>query len=216
LLAEPNEVIDSAIEGKEPPALSLNDKKADVKEMVDYCDRIITEMTESKDCYSPDAIRVLRPLLRKCREQGANMLKALTQKKTVAAAPKKINPTAMVKSVRYKKEDKALGIKSVPITSVIGARKMYAYDTATRKLRVYVANSAQGFMFSGTTLKNYDPEKSVCKTVRKPEAFFAQFASGITMRAINNAFKDLTTNESKIESGGRFNDNLIILKVAAE
>jgi hypothetical protein len=211
-----NEVIDSAIEGKEPPPLSLNDKKDDVKKMVEYCDRTIAEMTESEEYYSPDTIRVLRPLLRKCREQGMNMLKALEQNKTVTIAPKKINPIAMVKGVRFKKEEKALGIKSVPVTSVIGARKMYAYDTQTRKLRLYVSNSAQGFMFSGTTLKNYDPEKSVCKTIRKPEAFFAQFASGITMRAINNAFKALTTVESKIESGGRFNENLIILKVASE
>jgi hypothetical protein len=211
-----NEVIDAVLEGKNPPALQLSDKKADVQEVVDYCVRTIEEMTEYGEYYSPQTIRALMPVLKKCCEQGLTILKSLENKKTSFVAPKKINPSAMVKGVRYQKEDKALGIKSVPITSVIGSRKLYAYDTKARKIRLYVSNSAQGFMFSGTTLKNFDPEKSVCKTVRKPEQFFAQFSGNITMSALNKSFKELSTTESKIESGGRFNENLIILKVASE
>lgn len=211
-----DDVIEAAAGGKTPPKLVLNDKKADVQEVVDYCNKIIAEMTDYKEYYSPKMIANLGPVLRKCREQGLGVIKALESKKTIIATPKKINPIAMAKNVRYQKEDKTLGIKSAAITSVIGARKLYAYDTKARKLRCYVSNSAQGFMFSGTTLKNFDPDKSICKTIRKPEEFFSKFKDGITMSALNKAFKALTTVESKIWSGGRFNENLIVLKVAAE
>lgn len=207
-----DDVVEAVLEGKNPPNLVLNGRKSDVQEVVDYCNKIIAEMTDFKEYYSHETISRLKPILCKCRDQGLGVIKALESKKT----PKKINPVAMVKNVRFQKDDKHLGIKSVAITSVIGARKMYAYDTKTRKLRVYVSNSAQGFMFSGTTLKNFDPLKSVCKTIRKPEEFFAKFNDGITISSLNRAFKELTTVESKILSGGRFNENLIVLKVASE
>jgi hypothetical protein len=211
-----DDVIEAAMEEKAIPALKLSDKKAEVQEVADYCERTIAEMNDHKEYYDRSTIKKLKPVLSKCQEQALAVLKTLESKKTIAVLPKKVNPSAMVKNVRFQKEDKQLGLKSVSMLSVVGARKMYAYDTKNRKLRVYVSNSAQGFVFSGTTLKNFDPHKSVCKTVRKPEKFFAQFTKGITMSALNSAFKELTTVESKIESGGRFNENLIVLKVATE
>lgn len=211
-----DDVTEAVMEGKAPPTLKLTDKKAEVQGVVDYCNRIIAEMTDYKEYYALSTISSLKPVLRKCRDQALTMIKTLESKKTIAVVPMRVNPTAMVKDVRFQKEDVLLGLKSVSMPSIIGARKMYAYDTKARKLRVYVSNSAQGFMFSGTTLKNFDPAKSVCKTIRKPEAFFAQFAKGITVSALNSSFKELTTAESKIESGGRFNESLIVLKVATE
>jgi hypothetical protein len=208
-----DDVIDATLEGKTPPVLTLNDNKSHVQAVVDYCERTIKEMTEYSEYYNTRTMKILKPVLQQCRDKALVMIKALENKKTITKAPKKVNPIKMTKSVRYQKEDQVLGIKSVPITSVVGARKMYVYDTKHKKLRLYVANNPQGFMFVGTTLKNYDPEKSVYKTVRKPEKFFEQFKKDDGVRSLNKLFKELATTENNIGSKGRFSENFIILGV---
>jgi hypothetical protein len=117
-------------------------------------------------------------------------------------------PSKVVAKLQYMKEEKSLGIQSVLPTNIVGAGEVWLYDTATRRVRVLVAN-AGGITASGSTLKNFDPEKSFVRTLRKPEEFFKPLGAKPGKRELNSAFKALKTAQSA--ANGRTNENVIIL-----
>lgn len=207
--------IDAAMMGEKVPALSLTDNKKEVQEVADYCEEILQEIAgDDEGYYARETVKAITPILTKAKAAADAALKTINAIKRIARTPRKIKPATMVKKVRYARECAELKLKSVAVTSVIGAKKLYAYDAKARKLRVYVSAGGRGFLFKGTTLKNFDEEKSVCKTIRKPEAFFAALGSSPSISALNKAFKGVKAKEMRISSGGRFNENLILLKVS--
>ena len=64
-------------------------------------------------------------------------------------------------------------------------------------------------MVKGTTLQDFNTQKSVQKTLRKPAEQIKNW-TGTSKMKFMKAFKDLTTTDTKMN--GRFNDNTIILK----
>lgn len=124
---------------------------------------------------------------------------------------KKAKPAAaQVKSLKYKIRDNDLGIASVPVTEIIGAMQVWAYNTKTRKLALYRTESASGIQCKGSTLQNYDPEMSMQKTLRKPEEQLkALLAAGkVQLRKYMDSIK---AKDQKVT--GRFNTDTIIVKV---
>lgn len=124
---------------------------------------------------------------------------------------KKAKPaSAQVKSLKYKIRDDELDIASVPVTDIIGAMQVWAYNTKTRKLALYRTESASGIQCKGSTLQNYDPEMSTQKTLRKPaEQLKALLAAGkVQLRKYMDSIK---AKDQKVT--GRFNTDIIIVKV---
>ena len=74
-------------------------------------------------------------------------------------------------------------------------------------IKVFIA-TGDGFTFTGTTLKNFDAEKSKAKTVRKPELLAAV---PMNLSSLNKFFGDIKAVEGAVN--GRFNENTIILTV---
>ena len=127
-------------------------------------------------------------------------------------AKKKKSPDKQVAKLKYLKE---FAIKNRKLTSIdprdiIGASKLVVYNTKYCKITIYEKSSlVDGFSIKGCTLVGYDEKNSASKKIRKPESFdFTKFIGGA--RAINNAFKDISTKESI--PNGRFNENVIILQ----
>lgn len=206
--------IEDMVEGKKYEIRATNNKE-ELKQLLDHCNANLQEMRDNAEFYFPATLKKLRVLYGEYRDYATKGLAALTSNKTRMKAPVKataINPVRMTKSVKYMKSYDALKLVSLPPTSIIGGKKLYAYDVVTRRLRSYVSNADAGFMFSGTSLRNFDPVKSTAKTIRNPEAFFSRFKDGILISELNRVFKELTTTEAACT--GRFNENIILLKAS--
>jgi hypothetical protein len=101
-----------------------------------------------------------------------------------------------------------MGLKSEHPTKLVNADEVWIYNTKYRRLTVYKPADSGLLTVKGTTMINFDITTSISKTLRKPEVI-KDFAS-MGKRALNTAFKQLTTKPSK--PNGRINEECIILK----
>lgn len=125
------------------------------------------------------------------------------------------NPAKQVAAVKYLHSIKMktkLGefrVPSVDPIDTIERKKMYVYDAKYRRLIVFMAMTAAGFQWSGTTLKNVDLKKSYSKTIRKPEEFFP--GTTISIAALNKAFDEIKAKPTPMVAS-RFNADWLILR----
>jgi hypothetical protein len=115
-----------------------------------------------------------------------------------------------VSKMQYQKEFPPLKIVSVTPAEMIGASQVWTYNTKYKKLTRYDAVGPKGIQVKGTTLIGYDEEKSLTKSVRKPDITITQLLSAGKV-ALRNVLTELSTNESK--PTGRINTDTIILRV---
>jgi len=135
-------------------------------------------------------------------------LKKLSKK---IRAPKSVSKEKVVSKLKYAKEDKVLRLISINPADIIGAQTLYCYDTKTRKLIVYHADSIQGPLnVKGTGIIGFDTAKSVSKTLRKPADTLKEFAkaSKVELRKFMDNIKAVET-----KANGRINPNQVLLKV---
>jgi hypothetical protein len=126
-------------------------------------------------------------------------------------APKSVSKEKVVSKLKYAREDKVLRLISINPADIIGAQTLYCYDTKTRKLIVYHADSIQGPLnVKGTGIIGFDTAKSVSKTLRKPEEKLKEFAKASKVE-LRKFMDNIKVVESK--ANGRINSNQILLKV---
>ena len=116
----------------------------------------------------------------------------------------------LIKNLKFQKEFPQLKIVSVNPAEIIGAQQLWVYNTKYKKLTQYVNQSPQGLQIKGTTLIGYDVEKSLTKSVRKPEDTLGGLLKAGKV-AIRTFMGDLKTNETK--PSGRLNEDTILLRV---
>jgi len=131
---------------------------------------------------------------------------ALQKRQRKPRKKKKKSAEKLVKSLKYQREDKDLGLTSIDPRDIIGATKLVVYNTKYSKVCIFESESLDGFSVKGTTVQNVS--KGVCKIVRKPKDFFKSITGGI--RSINNHYEGLKTKET--EATPRINENTIIVK----
>lgn len=131
---------------------------------------------------------------------------ALQKRQRKPRKKKKKSAEKLVKSLKYQREDKDLGLTSIDPRDIIGATKLVVYNTKYSKVCIFESESLDGFSIKGTTVQNVS--KGVCKIVRKPKDFFKSITGGI--RSINNHYEGLKTKET--EATPRINENTIIVK----
>jgi len=92
---------------------------------------------------------------------------------------------------------------------IIGATELWVFNTKTRKIGKYVAEQHQTLQVKGTTLQFFDTNKSVAKTLRKPEQQLPEFnkSGKVQLRKFLDNIKGVET-----KMNGRFNDQTVILK----
>lgn len=136
---------------------------------------------------------------------------AVLAKTTRKPRKRKEKPASvLVSKVKYLKEYADLNLKSVHPEKMIGAEEVWVFNVKYRKLFQYVAQDGMQLSVKGTTLQNFDPEKSGAKTIRKPELFFKGVES-MTKRPLVKAFKEIKGVLAK--ATGRINEECIIVKV---
>lgn len=127
-------------------------------------------------------------------------------------APRAVSKEKVVSKLKYAKEDKALKIISINPADIIGSNELWVYNTKTRKLGKYVADSLKGPLnVKGTTIIGYDDIKSVTKTLRKPEEKLKEFAKAGKVQ-LRKFLEDIKATETKLN--GRISADVVLLKTA--
>jgi len=122
---------------------------------------------------------------------------------------KKAKPAGQqVARLKYLKEHEAL--KSVAVTSIVGAQQLWVYNIKNKKLGVYNATGPAGFSVKGTSLQGWDPDTSVQRTLRKPDVVIPKMLTAGKV-ALRKVLTDLTTTETRLN--GRINEDTLLLRV---
>jgi hypothetical protein len=160
-----------------------NFSKTHLKKLVSYFDQIIVDCNKISD----ESVKSRKP--RKV---------------------KKKTPEQLVSKVKVCEEFVELGLKSIATKDIVGATQLWVYNTKTRKLGVYHAEDAGGFTVKGTSLQNYNENKSVQKKLRKPEVTLPEVLKAGKV-AIRSIMPDIRAVESLLT--GRLNGDTILLRI---
>jgi hypothetical protein len=126
-------------------------------------------------------------------------------------APKSVSKEKVVAKLKYAKEDKVLRLISINPADIIGAQELWVYNTKTRKLGKYVADSLKGPLnVKGTGIIGFDEHKSTSKTLRKPDEKLKEFAKATKIQ-LRKFLEDIKATETKLN--GRINTETILLRV---
>jgi hypothetical protein len=132
---------------------------------------------------------------------------------------KPISKDKLVSKLQYSKEDTKYNLKSIDPKDIITAEQLWVFNTKTRKLGIYVASvldprglnrEGTGLSVKGTSVQGFDPEKSVQKTLRKPEEQLSEFMKCGPVKS-KTFFSEIKSME--IALTGRINPDTILLKV---
>ena len=180
--------------------------------LLDFNDAYHKRCDQAVEGYS----HIKRSVMRRRIKHVELMLADCDKLKAASAATRKVRKPRVksadkqVVKMRYKKEDKDFKIVSINQISIVGAMRLYVFNAKTREITEYVSGSTSGFSVRGTTLQAVDLENSRKIRLRKPDDFLPIVQSK-TIKQIDNAWKKLTTKESK--PNGRINDDCILIKV---
>jgi hypothetical protein len=140
-------------------------------------------------------------------DQYRNVKKA-TKKARVKRAP---NKEKVVSKLKYMREEKTLKLVSINPVDIIGAQELWCYNTKTRKLYKYMADSVTGPLgVKGTTLTGYNESASIGKTLRKPEEKLKEFAKAGKIQ-LRKFLEDIKATETL--GNGRLNSDTVLLRV---
>jgi hypothetical protein len=134
-----------------------------------------------------------------------------SQEKNIKRIRKKriVAPEKQVTKVKYaiSCEVKGVEYKSISPKELIGKRVAYIYDSKQNKISVYYST---GFSAKGTSIINFDPDKSWSKKIRNTNEILNHIlnSSQLGLKTLPEIIK---TNQ--YPATGRLNENCIILKV---
>ena len=124
--------------------------------------------------------------------------------------PKAVSKEKLVSKLKYQINDSDLGIASINPVNILDASEVWVYNTKTRKLGVYKKSVLSlGLSVGGTSIKEFDTQGSVQKTLRKPADQLKLFKLGNKTKFMKS-FSDIKATEIKLN--GRLSDQIIILK----
>ena len=165
------------------------------------------QLSECYSCYTPAEKKAIAKFYEDIAKSCEIVLNNKKRTRKIRTKSSKTN-SQLVKNLNFKERDPKTGIETIKAENIIKKDILVLYDTIKRKVTIYTGD---GFSVSGKTLKNYDPEKSFTKTMRKPELDLHNIAKS-NKRTVQKNFDSLTTKSLPVS--GRMNDNQIIVFVA--
>lgn len=144
--------------------------------------------------------------------ENAMMNKSVSRKPRKLSKPK--SAAQQIHTLKYRKEDKSMKVKSFDPMLIVGAAKIIVFNTKTRKLGIYMAKDDKGFSVKGTTIHNFDEQESTQKTIRAIKNISISDTVGSFRRApkikSSKLFNEVKTMETKLN--GRLSDDILLLK----
>jgi hypothetical protein len=129
-------------------------------------------------------------------------------------------PEVIVKKLKYKVTDEKFGVTSIEAHKIISANCLVVFNCKTRKLGVYYTSvedptgagrDGSGLDVKGTTIQRYNEEKSIWKTLRKPDEQLREVKNLNTRRKFENWFEGIKTTPVKMN--GRINPETVLIGV---
>jgi hypothetical protein len=125
-------------------------------------------------------------------------------------AKKAVPAEKIVAKLKYKKADEPLKLVSINPADILGAKELWTYNTKSRKLGKYIASEFADLGVKGTSIVNFDENKSVQKTLRKPVDQLKEFKAAGKV-ALRKFLDDINAVDTKMN--GRINEEIMLLKV---
>ena len=136
------------------------------------------------------------------------MAKKATRKVSV---PRPKSAYSQISKMNYAKESAEYKITSIDPLLIVGARRVWTFNTKYKHLTEFVSNERDGFTVKGSTLQKIDLDRTRRITLRKPQEFLPVI-QGNTQKQIDTAYRQLTT-KSQPRKDGRINKDTIIMRV---
>lgn len=160
------------------------------------------DVTEAYSFLDSDQIKKIKKFGRDALLQ----LRALSQTRRKAKA--KASTLKAIENVKFQKGDTSLGLAGIEPAEVVGKTALVIYDTKRRQLGIFQAKAGEFLEFKGTTLQNFDPEKSFSKTLRQPKDILPKVATGNLIRILV-ILETVKAKEQQLT--GRTRDEMILI-----
>lgn len=202
--------VDRCIMNREIGKVEFGTNAKDNQEVLKQIEKMTAEHEENREFYDAGYLRRVKKFFKSVKEQLEAVQKVVKQQTIRRVAPKKIIPTKMAAGLKFKKEAPELGLVGLRPEALIGAQHAVVYDVAKRFLMYFKAADDTGLLIQGTSVKNFDTEKSILKKIRKPEEIIKELL-GKTAVQMKKVLTEVKSTQYGVN--GRFNENMIILKV---
>lgn len=188
---------------------SSSDLKA-IREYYSGCkEQLLDKKNKEYFNHPPTLMKKLVDFYRDIEDSVENILNNKIRERKPRKA--KAKPAAkLVSKLRFMKESAELKVSSLAVEKVVSSDQLLIFNTKYNVLIMLYALPGKKFSAHRTAIKDIDPERSVQKTLRKPEVNISKFTVG-SKTTINKSFKDLKTVEKKVESF-LTNENLLLLR----
>ena len=120
--------------------------------------------------------------------QAFDIMLAENKHTRIVRKPKQKTAAEQVKKLKYKVYDSDFGITSKEPAEIIDSTMLVVFNCKTRKIGIYYPEAHATLKVKGTTIQFFDPERSVQKTIRKPQEVLAQWKK-ITKHKVPNNLK---------------------------
>lgn len=175
---------------------------------------VIARCQEALDHFTVDGEQQYPPHMKKwfkaVIEKLSGIQKITRVRKTTKRRARKVNPGKMVAKVKFLRKWEEGNIESRSPVDMVGKQKVYLYDTKYKRMTRLVCGEASGFVIKGTTIQNFDPDKSKVAFLRGPEKLLTQ---GMGIRALDQVMNS-TKSKRQQEPKGRINEHTIIMNVS--
>ncbi len=177
----------------------------------EYSDAFNNTCEQAVEGYSHIIRRIIRKRIDIINVMLGDLDKVLSASKAVrktrVVKPKSVSK--QLEKLKYQKESLEFKISSIQVSSIIGAMRLFVFNSKTREISEYISTSSKGFEVKGTTLQNVS-DVSRKTRLRKPEEFLT-IVQKKTIKQIDTAWKLLTSRLGVPK--GRLNSDTIILRV---
>ena len=179
--------------------------------LLDYDDAYNKKCEQAVEGYSHLTRKELKRRLTVTQSMISDLdkLKAATKAVRTTRVKKPKAADKQVARVKYSKENAEYKLASINPVLIVGAMRLFTFNTKTRVLAEYVTHATSGFEVSGTSIKKFDVELSRQTRLRKPDEIIPDILKKSPTQ-IDKIFKGLSTKISA--PNGRLNDDTIILR----
>jgi len=202
--------------------LSENKVSATVaKKIPEEYQGLLDEVVEARDGKSDQLKEAYSYLSKNKKDQLINFIKKIqTDSERYAKNHKPIRKPRKAKQFSAKErisklsfldEDTDNKITSIDPSKIVGAEILYLFNSKTNQLAYYHSSDRGGLDVKGSSIKNFDTDKSEVKKLGVRTTHFLDRVLAGGKIVLNKTMNEVNSKASKVT--GRVNNNMIILKV---